>query len=115
MGVVVRVEIWHRDGSQSVVEAWWHPETEIGGIATGGSFVRPAGICTTKKAVMDHLRLVNEVRKRDGIPLRDLSDEAAVMHGIEGAEAPLEIYDDETETPWRNTGNMVREVPRKAG
>lgn len=111
----MRIEIRLKDGSRSLVEAWWHPEAETGGIATGGSFVRPAGIWTTKKAVMDHLRLVNEVRKRDGIPLRDLSDEAEVMRGVEGAEAPLEIYDDETDEPWRNTGNMVRSVPWKAG
>lgn len=100
------------DGTFTTADAWWHPQVEIGGIATGGSFIRPAGLWTTDAALMDRLEKVNAFRRGECIEERDLSDKDAVIQGIECAEAPLEIYvQGESEEPWRHTGNLAKEVP----
>ena len=100
------------DGTFTTADVWWHPQIEIGGIATGGKTVRPAGLWTTDTIIMNHLEHVNAMRRGDCIPERGLSDGDAVIRGIECAEAPLEIYvQGETEEPWRHTGNLIREVP----
>lgn len=100
------------DGSVTTVDAWWHPQVEVGGIATGGAQTRPAGLWTSDDVVMSHLREVNKVREEDSLPVRDLSDPGEILRGIQYAEAPLEVYlRGESEEPWRDTGNLVREAP----
>ena len=100
------------DGSFTTVDAWWHPQIEIGCIGTGGKFTRPAGLWTTDAVLLDHLEKINEARRGDCIEERDLSDRGGLVQGVECAEAPLEIYvQGESEEPWRHTGNLAKEVP----
>lgn len=100
------------DGSFTTVKAWWHPQVEIGCIGTGGKFTRPAGLWTTDVVVMNHLEIVNAIRRGDCLKERDLSDKTKLIQEIECAEAPLEIYvQGESEEPWRHTGNLAKEVP----
>lgn len=108
----MKIKITHEDGSKSYVEARWHPGFETGMIATGGKIRRAPGLWTTADEVMKHLCLVNEYRRKYGVPERDLSDEDRTFKGIIGAEAPLEVYrrTDDGE-PWRHSGNLVKAVP----
>lgn len=99
------------DGSVTTVDAWWHPQVKIGDVG-GGPGWREAGLWTSDDVVMSHLREVNKVREEDSLPVRDLSDPGEILRGIQYAEAPLEVYlRGESEEPWRDTGNLVREAP----
>jgi hypothetical protein len=98
------------DGTYTVIDAWYHPECEVG--PNLDKTIRKAGLWTTDVVVLSHLAKVNKFRKANYIEERDISETNKALQLIECAEAPLEIYTlCGMKEPWRGTGTLIREIP----
>lgn len=107
----MKINILLKDGTVSSVPAKWHPATSKTA-EPGWQTLGPSSLWTTKSKIIDHLRKINESRKKMNVGLRDLSAEDEVIQGISAAEAPLEIYADTDDgKPWRHNGTLIKEVP----